>query len=775
MLAALLDDFKDALMSGLAGTSRPAQLLAGGIWVDTSEQAAPNYKWSMKLYTGTADREILSIDVLTGASGFNVADGAFTIRKTSDDAVGAILNLMKARVSDGGQVKIDDLIARFRFVGHTIDNADVVTAYMQAVSEEDMTSANRGVIFSFHSTPEGTNSVLEHLRFIQGTIESVVTHKFHSLIFGSDSVVGSENMVIADDKLVTEITGDSGANIHGVEAESGGTKFKIIVNSGTRNLTLKHQSVVADEAERLKLPEGEDITIPPEGSVVIFYCSAESRWKYISGAIDNLTKDIFEIRGGYTEWVAPITGNIHLVTYKNQVEIAGVTQSNAFGKSALGRVFSWGNNQHGQLGLGDAVSRSTPTLMVGGPVFTEVRIGENSSWGRDTLGQNYSWGLNQHGQLGLGDVIPKSSPVAVIGGSVLSRVEIKESSYGLRGDGVLYAWGLNSDGQLGLGDTTPYSSPVAVLGGLRFSEFYTGVEGQNRIFAIEKDTGELYAWGLNPSGSLGVGDTTPRSSPVAVLHGLKYTKVAVGEDSTVGITSEGDLYSWGLNDAGQLGVGDTVSRSSPVAVLGGLKFSNVVTISNKSYMALTKNGLAYTWGENNHGQLGDGTAIDKSSPVAVAGGLRFGKVPVLSGDGSILIFQRGSGVVYGWGKNSSGELGAGDTDDRSSPTLVLGSKLFYDVKMGPSFAYGFADDGLAYSWGKNTQGQLGDGTTVDRSSPALISGAEFITPAIPITEYKVLPVVKGATYVVRLGGGVSYFGDVKIGSNIGRITIAYYN
>lgn len=774
MLAALLDDFKDALMSGMSGTARPVSVTAGGIWIDTSQEEAPTFKWSMKIYTGTVDREILSVDLLTGASGFNIANDVFTVRRISADDVGAILNLMKARIETAGQVAEDDLIARFRFLGHTNSDADVLTAYMQAVSEEDMTSSERGVIFSFHSTPEGSNSVLEHLRFVAGICESVVPHKFNSWNLVTDSVVGSTNMVVTDDKVITEITGASGVNIHGVEAEDASTQYKVIVNSGSVDLLLKHQSVVADAEERLKLPDSNDIVIPPNGSVTLLYCITDTRWKYISGA--GLHTDYLkEIRGGYTEWVAPFTGCINLVAYTNEIErIEGSAQANSFAMSDLDRIFSWGINAHGQLGLNDVTPRSAPVLMAAGLTFRDCRVGETSSWGKLFTGENYAWGRNQHGQLGVGDVTPRSSPVAVVGGLTLKRVEIKESSYGIRGTGDMYAWGLNTNGQLGLGDVTPRSSPVAVLGGLKFSEFYTGADGENRIFAVDKTNGDLYAWGDNSNGSLGVGNVVPRSSPVAVLGGLKFTKVAVGDNSAVGIIKTGELYSWGVNANGQLGVGDVVPRSSPVAVLSGLKFTNVVVLSAGSYLATTEDGTAYAWGENTFGQLGDGTTIDKSSPVAVLGGLKFGKIALLPANGSVIAIEKGSDLAYAWGKNSSGELGVGDITNRSSPVAVLLGLKFTEVKMGAAHAYGFTPGGV-YSWGENANGQLGLGDVAKRSSPVVVLGTGFLNPLLPKPSHSLISVTKGSTYVIRLGGAVAMFGEERIGTNIGRITIAYYN
>src|SRR5690606_3873971 len=126
----------------------------------------------------------------------------------------------------------------------------------------------------------------------------------------------------------------------------------------------------------------------------------------------------------------------------------------------------------------------------------------------------------------------------------------------------------------------------------------------------------------------------------------------------VGLSSEGDLYAWGVNADGQLGLGDVTPRSSPVAVLGGLKFTDVIPTSAGSFLALTKTGEAYAWGDNTFGQLGDNSTDSKSSPVAVLGGLQFSRI--ISGNGSVIGLELGTGVAYAWGRNASGVLGLGD-------------------------------------------------------------------------------------------------------------------
>lgn len=367
----------------------------------------------------------------------------------------------------------------------------------------------------------------------------------------------------------------------------------------------------------------------------------------------------------------------------------------------------------------------------------------------DTAGNAYGWGLNGNGQNGNGDVTPRSSPVAVLGG--LKFVNLQStvgggSNFGLTAGGDLYAWGANSNGVLGVGDTTPRSSPVAVLGGLKFSDF-----SANSTFVLAiTPSGDLYGWGRNTSGQIGNGDVVPRSSPVAVLGGLKFSKAfSVNGSTGFALAQDGTLYGFGINNNGQLGVGDIIPRSSPVAVLGGLKFVNLISpTGGTGYLGLTAGGSLYGWGLNSIGCLGVGDILSRSSPVAVLGGLTFTQISCGEGGatGAVSYGLAIGGDLYAWGANTFGQLGLGDVTPRSSPVIVLGGLKFtlISTRMGGSngapdggSAIATTSDGTAYSWGGNTNGQLGLGDVIPRSSPvAVLGGFKFSLVKLQSANYQ---------------------------------------
>ncbi len=357
--------------------------------------------------------------------------------------------------------------------------------------------------------------------------------------------------------------------------------------------------------------------------------------------------------------------------------------------------YAWGSNAKGELGVGDTTPRSSPIIIQGGLIWRQISCKtSNTVAGINSTRDAYAWGNNANGQLGLGDVVARSSPVIVLGSFKWRQVAAGASSIiGIIAAGDAYAWGNNANGQLGLGNTTAQSSPIIVLGSHKWRQLACG---NGCSYGIDSN-GDLYAWGVNANGELGLGDVVPRSSPVIVLGGLKWRSMRTGASSTnnsiVGIDQYGNAYAWGNNANGQLGLGDVVARSSPVAVLGGLKFRETA-IDNGSTIGLDSNGVAYTWGLNTSGQLGLGDVLPRSSPVAVLGGLKWIAVDIsLNAMG-----LTSTADAYSWGGNLNGQLGLGDVTPRSSPIIVLGgfkyqtsnnimsNKVFVDVIPGTAYA-----------------------------------------------------------------------------------------
>ena len=134
-LATTLNAFKDALMSGLSGTSRPAELTAGGAWVDTTDPT----NWEYKIYTGSDDITVFTVNLTSEVASVALSVEQFSIKRVSAGTVGAILNLIKNRVADNGQVKSGDVVGEIRFTGRTSTAGNPVVAKMIWTADEDQT------------------------------------------------------------------------------------------------------------------------------------------------------------------------------------------------------------------------------------------------------------------------------------------------------------------------------------------------------------------------------------------------------------------------------------------------------------------------------------------------------------------------------------------------------------------------------------------------------------------------------------------------------------
>jgi len=356
-------------------------------------------------------------------------------------------------------------------------------------------------------------------------------------------------------------------------------------------------------------------------------------------------------------------------------------------------LYGWGVNSSGQLGNNATTSRSSPVTTAANldPRWKQIAVGNDGVAAVKTDGTLWTWGDNFYGQLGTSTNIARSSPQTTIaGGADWKQVAVGEDHMAaIKPNGSLWTWGRNQSGQLGTGNNIDRSSPqTTVAGGTDWKQVSCG----NINTAAVKTDGTLWTWGDNFYGQLGNSTNITRSSPqTTVAGGTNWKQVAIGTIA-VAIKTDGTLWTWGDNFYGQLGSGNTTSRDSPqTTVAGGTDWKQVAAGLNHS-TAIKNNGTLWTWGYNNVGQLGNGTAINRSSPQTTAGGGTDWKSVSLTTNASFAI--KSNGKLFGWGQGTSGALGTGNTITRSSPVSITGGVRFKSIALssGQSTMFALSDE-----------------------------------------------------------------------------------
>jgi alpha-tubulin suppressor-like RCC1 family protein len=348
-----------------------------------------------------------------------------------------------------------------------------------------------------------------------------------------------------------------------------------------------------------------------------------------------------------------------------------------------------------------------------------VSAGSALSLALGPSGALWAWGYGGSGQLGNGETLDQPTPVGVPGVVDATAVSAgAEHVLALRADGTVLAWGHNGYGQVGTGAAgDPVLSPVAI--GL--SDVVAVAAGGYHSLALRAD-GHVYAWGANDSGQLGSGTTDGRAEPGLVANLESVVAIAAGAWHSLALKTDGTVVSWGYNAFGELGR-TTDSGSTPGAVSG---LSGITRIASgpMAYhsFAVAADGVAYAWGANWSGQLGDGTTETQTLPVAVVG---LTDVARVSAGGSHSLAAREDGSLWAWGDNSSGQVGT-DGAGPTTPTMLASPADVIAVAAGSTHSLVLTRDGRVFAWGGNASGQVGMGAAgAAVPSPFELSGSEF--------------------------------------------------
>lgn len=281
----------------------------------------------------------------------------------------------------------------------------------------------------------------------------------------------------------------------------------------------------------------------------------------------------------------------------------------------------------------------------------------------------------------------------------------------------LWSWGENTQGQLGLGNRTNRSSPVQVGVLTDWLTISANKDSGNYTSASVKTDGSLWTWGGNNDGVLGLGTSTvnPRSVPAQVGTLTNWSDVSISRHM-LAVKTDGTLWAWGVNNQGPLGQNNTISRSSPVQV-GALTDWEKVATPFFASLAIKTDGTLWSWGFNVHGALGVGDTVTRSSPVQVGALTNWSSV---SGGGYAAVATKTEGTLFSWGRNNYGQLGDGTVISRSSPVQVGSLTTWAKADVGVFAGMAVKTDGTLWAWGFGVSGTLGTNNTISRSSPVQV-------------------------------------------------------
>ncbi|TVQ38503.1 MAG: choice-of-anchor D domain-containing protein [Spirochaetaceae bacterium] len=540
-----------------------------------------------------------------------------------------------------------------------------------------------------------------------------------------------------------------------------------ISNLGTANLELYDWSLVSSD----------DYTIIGPGEVDLAPAQSTTLEIVFAGSLPGWRETHLILESSDTER-SPQTFTLAALCFLPVQETFMAISEHALARTEEGNVWTWGSNSFGQLGLGYADSNPHPHPVqidgLNGVVAVETTY--QASFALLSDGSVQSWGRRYLGALGDGgghSGFYRATPAPV--SDLIDIVAISGGRWhglALRNDGTVWAWGNNQDGQLGTGEFGgTHSTPIQVNGG--FERAVRIAAGDNHS-AIVDTNGQVWTWGSNTSGQLGIGNRDNKSSPVMVTGlSTEIIDIASGGFHTVALDTGGKLHAWGSSSYGQLGanivggdrltpiaVADTALTQAKAVQAGqyhtiaigvddsfwgwGLASSGEIgtqmthaiapkqctilyaeirdiAAGNEVTLVLTVDGRVLSFGKGSHGQKGDGTVSNRFVPAHVGTGFR-DVVKIVHGQGHTLALKS-DGTVWTWGMNDYGQLGRGWGANRSLPGQVPGITGIVDIAAGRSHSLVLGGDGSIWGWGRNSSRELGNPGHTWGSYPSPIEAA----------------------------------------------------
>jgi alpha-tubulin suppressor-like RCC1 family protein len=432
-----------------------------------------------------------------------------------------------------------------------------------------------------------------------------------------------------------------------------------------------------------------------------------------------------------------------------------------------GEIWAWGNNTNGQLGIGNNLQQEVPVReATTASNWSDINPGKSHVLALKADGTLWAWGRNLEGQLGNGTTTSSNVPIQV--GTDQDWVSMGCSgnqSFAIKANGTLWAWGDNTFGQLGVSVLAQTPTQVGTA-----NNWISVAAGSDFTMALRSD-GSLWTWGADGSGQLGNGTAGAVSVPTQISQGNQWSTIEAGLNYAMAIQSNGSLWTWGNNSRGQLGIGSFTDADQPTQVSSTMPWIGIscgqdgLSNNNQHSLGLKADGIAYSWGDNVGGQLGNGqfgttaqnfplalTALSNIVAVECGWGVSYIRnvsgrvfafgfdivgavgnpavnqninqplaisiVPIgwssFSSGENFTLAIKSNGTLWFWGSNSNGQLGVPFTNTpfTSTATQIGTDTTWKSVSAGRNHLLAIKGNGQLYAWGSNSSGQIGNGSSI---------------------------------------------------------------
>ncbi|GLD91660.1 hypothetical protein PINS_up000193 [Pythium insidiosum] len=402
-------------------------------------------------------------------------------------------------------------------------------------------------------------------------------------------------------------------------------------------------------------------------------------------------------------------------------KLAALKEQTLYGKcEASGELYCCGQNSYGELGVGDDIERHqlTSISLCGWDDIRQVVSGNEMLAVLTNGGVVLTCGLNKSGQCGHGhfdERVMMLRPVQALRSQKIKFVAASngcEHMIALTETGLAYSWGYNDRGQLGHENLTTKIHLPKLIESLKDKRLNFAAVSYHHS-AVISDTGELYTFGMNDCGQLGLDHTQHMATPqhVKALEGHEVTMAACGLYHTIVCTASGELFTFGKNDYGQLGLGHSRQVKLPTPVALPNEMVCFVACGYYHSVVVSTSGHTYSFGRNDYGQLGVGSKIHQNIPsvVALSANTRMSRA-TCGCYHTVLLSEQGQ--VFVFGRNNKGQLGNRSSADSLLP-VPLKARPEKNSRRCVDIAAGFYTTSLVFE--RKRDNEDGDAVVLDQS------------------------------------------------------------